>query len=105
MKTKLYYLFAMLFMAFTFVACGDDPEDEPKQEPIHSHTEEFNVSINSADAQSVERSFTITETWKATSNADWCTVSPAQGTAGEGKKITSALQRTLIRNLVRLRLL
>lgn len=95
MKTKLYYLFAMLFMAFTFVACGDDPEDEPKQEPIHSHTEEFNVSINSADAQSVEKSFTITETWRATSNADWCTVSPAQGTAGEGKKITISVTENL----------
>jgi len=73
-------------MAFSLVACGGD-SDEPAQNPDPA-TVEKSVTLENSNANSFDVSFSANETWKATSDADWCTATPAQGTAGDNKKVT-----------------
>lgn len=75
-------------LALGFASCGDD-EDDPVPTPTPDITvEEKEVKLSDADASSADVTFNASETWKATSDAGWCTVSPSQGTNGNSKKIT-----------------
>lgn len=101
MKTKLFYLFAMLFMAFTFAACGGDDNDDPTPTPTPgggggtSTSQSVTFKLENSDAITKEVPFNAKENWKATSDAAWCKVSPAQGTAGDGKKVTISIEENM----------
>ena len=91
MKNFLH-LFAMLFMALSFAACGGD-DDDPVPTPTpdgggSSSTQTKIFTLVNSDATTRDITFNVKENWNATSDAAWCAVSPAQGTAGDGKKIT-----------------
>ncbi len=93
-KKFFFCLFASV-LALGFAACGGDDDDDPAPTPGggggSSTTESTILTLSTSDAVTKEVSFNVKENWKATSDAAWCTVSPAQGTAGEGKKVTISI--------------
>lgn len=87
MKSKLFLCICAIAIALGFASCGN--EDDPTPAPTPDITaEEKKVELTNSDASSADITFNATQTWKATSDASWCNVSPAQGTDGNGKKIT-----------------
>lgn len=89
-------LFASV-LALGFAACGSD-DDDPAPTPGgggSSTTETKILTLSNSDATTQEVPFNVKENWKATSDAAWCKVSPEQGTAGNGKKITISIEENL----------
>ena len=83
-KLSLFVSAAALAVGFT--SCGGD-SDEPTPAPT-PEVQNLTVNIESSDASSTDVTFKAADTWKATTDADWCTISPTQGTAGDSKRIT-----------------
>lgn len=98
MKTKFYYLFAILTVALFFVACGDEDGTPGTDGGIEISVITKETKLSTSDASSANVSFKATETWKAVSDADWCTVSPTQGTSGDSKKITVTIAENTTKN-------
>ncbi|MBQ0023109.1 MAG: cellulase family glycosylhydrolase [Prevotellaceae bacterium] len=97
---RFFNLFSAVLMAcmlaFVAASCGDDPEDDIPSPPAHNTTvtEASIIDLLSSDAITDEIPFKATENWRVTSDADWCTVSPTQGTAGS-KTITVTITENL----------
>lgn len=77
MKKHLLYLLALLCVSF---ACGCSDEDEKAPDSVFIYSTSTPAD-NPVSAEAGVQSVTIFTTcaWKATSQADWITVSPASG--------------------------
>lgn len=88
MKTNIIKGLAILAAVFTFAACSEEtPEDSIE---VSSTT-----IVASAAAQEQTIAFTTNQAWEMTSSADWVTVDPASGEAGDAKvKVSFAANDT-----------
>lgn len=78
MKTNIIKGLAILAAVFAFAACSEEtPEDSIE---VSSTT-----IVASAAAQQQTIAFTTNQAWEMTSSADWVTVDPASGEAGDAK--------------------
>lgn len=92
MKKSFLNLIAMLFTALAYMACNDK-NDNQITEPTPGPESEITVKnlefgLEDSEAGSQDIPFNAVANWKVTSDADWCTVTPTQGTAGNEKKIS-----------------
>ena len=87
---KIFCYICATALALGFASCGDEDDPTPTPTPENA-VEEKEVKVSNSDATSAEITFNAAQTWKATSDASWCTVSPAQGTDGNSKKITISI--------------
>lgn len=87
---KIFCYICATVLALVFTSCGDEDDPTPAITPENT-VEEKEVKVSNSDAASVEITFNAAQTWKATSDANWCTISPAQGTDGNSKKITLSI--------------
>lgn len=79
---KSHFLtFCISMMMFCLCACGSS-EDEPTISPIEITTKTEAISVDNQGSD-VSYTFTAPAAWRAVSDADWCSPSPAQGTQGE----------------------
>ena len=86
---KKFYLYLCIgLLAVGFASCGDNETDEPTPQPGPDAVQEKTVTLEKSEGMNVELTFNATETWKATSDAEWCTINLPQGTAGNNKKVT-----------------
>lgn len=88
MKTNIIKGLAILAAVFTIAACSEEtPEDSIE---VSSTT-----IVASAAAQEQTIAFTTNQAWEMTSSADWVTVDPASGEAGDAKvKVSFAANDT-----------
>lgn len=85
---KISIFMSAAALALGIASCGGD-DDDPKPVPTPTpDVQNLTVNIESSDAASKDVTFKAAENWKATSDANWCTVTPPQGTSGDSKKIT-----------------
>lgn len=76
MKTKLSYLLLCIFM---LVACSKDGEEAPS---IQFSTNVENLVLGTEKDSRLTLNFSSSHSWQASADADWLTLSPAQGNAG-----------------------
>lgn len=76
MKTKLSYL---LLCILVLVACSKDDEEAPS---IQFGTNVDNLVLGTEKDSRLTLNFSCTHAWQASADADWLTLSPAQGNAG-----------------------
>lgn len=77
--------FALVFTAIALVACTDvDPfGDSPAQITLEKNTVKVGTKVNGT----ATIKFHTTRDWVATVDADWLTISPTSGSAGEAKVV------------------
>ncbi len=84
---KIYLCLSACLLAVGFAACSSENNDEPTPQPGSDAVQQKTVTLDKSDETTVELTFNANETWKATSDAEWCTLNLTQGTAGS-KKVT-----------------
>lgn len=96
---KILYSFMMLFIGLSLAACGDDDDDPvgPNTEPgtdVEISVKEKKMLGLVAEGYETTISFDATENWRAKSNVDWITASPAQGTKGSAQVTVKIAENT-----------
>lgn len=106
MKTNRLYILLLLIAAPLFVACSSDDEGDdenidiatqftPSKESATYFTNGISFGANSGE-QAV--TFTTNKQWTASCTANWCTITPKQGSADDGTIIIKVSENKFTRN-------
>lgn len=76
-------LFLVMLSSLLFAGCSSDEGDGNITEPFIVSTSDKELSLNYEKGSNVALTFTAKESWRASVDTDWATVSPMTGTAGD----------------------